>query len=82
MTSLAWSLMQQKATREYLRNTDTTSKKKLTMNSMEIMDYLLENLELPDDANTQYMADEIYYQLDYTPIYNQIETLAEVMKNN
>ncbi len=82
MTSLAWSLMQQKATREYLRNTDTTSKKKLTMNSMEIMDYLLDNLELPDDANTQYMADEIYYQLDYTPIYNQIETLAEVMKNN
>lgn len=82
MTSLAWSLMQQKATREYFRNTDTTSKKKLTMNSMEIMDYLLDNLELPDDANTQYMADEIYYQLDYTPIYNQIETLAEVMKNN
>ena len=82
MTSLAWSLMQQKATREYFRNTDTTSKKKLQMNSMEIMDYLLDNLELPDDANTQYMADEIYYQLDYTPIYNQIETLAEVMKNN
>lgn len=52
------------------------------MNSMEIMDYLLDNLELPDDANTQYIADEIYYQLDYTPIYKQIETLAEVMKNN
>ena len=82
MTSLAWSLMQQKATREYFRNTDTTSKKKLTMNSMEIMDYLLDNLELPDDANTQYIADEIYYQLDYTPIYKQIDTLAEVMKNN
>lgn len=82
MTSLAWSLMQQKATREYFRNTDITSKRKPTMNSMEIMDYLLDNLELPDDANTQYMADEIYYQLDYTPIYKQIDTLAEVMKNN
>ena len=82
MTSLAWSLMQQKATREYFRNTDITSKRKTIMNSMEIMDYLLDNLELPDDANTQYIADEIYYQLDYTPIYNQIDTLAEVMKNN
>ena len=82
MTSLAWSLMQQKATREYFRNTDITYKKRIQMNSMEIMDYLLDNLELPDDANTQYMADEIYYQLDYTPIYNQIDTLAEVMKNN
>lgn len=82
MTSLAWSLMQQKATREYFRNTDITYKKRIQMNSMEIMDYLLDNLELPDDANTQYIADEIYYQLDYTPIYNQIDTLAEVMKNN
>tara|TARA_Y100000401_G_scaffold55883_1_gene44197 strand:+ start:1542 stop:1790 length:249 start_codon:yes stop_codon:yes gene_type:complete len=82
MTSLAWSLMQQKVTREYFRNTDITYKRKLKMNSMEIMDYLLDNLELPDDANTQYIADEIYYQLDYTPIYNQIDTLAKVMKNN
>ena len=82
MTSLAWSLMQQKVTREYFRNTGITYKRKLKMNSMEIMDYLLDNLELPDDANTQYIADEIYYQLDYTPIYNQIDTLAKVMKNN
>ena len=82
MTSLAWLLMQQKATREYFCNTDITYKKKIQMNSMEIMDYLLDNLKLPDDANTQYIADEIYYQLDYTPIYNQIDTLAEVMKNN
>lgn len=52
------------------------------MNSMEIMDYLLDNLDLPDDENTQYIADEIYYRLDYTPLYVQIDTLAKVLKDN
>lgn len=82
MTSLAWSLMQQRATREYLRSTDITFKKNPLMNSMEIMDYLLDNLDLPDDENTQYIADEIYYRLDYTPLYNQIDSLAKVLKDN
>lgn len=46
------------------------------MNSMEIYDYLLDNLELPDDENTQAIADEIYFRLDYLPMYEQIEKLA------
>ena len=49
---------------------------------MEIYDYLIDNLDLPDDANTQYIADEIYYRLDYSPIYRQIDELAHVLKNN
>lgn len=59
---------------------DTESKTR--MNSMEIYDYLIDNLDLPDDANTQYIADEIYYRLDYSPIYRQIDELAHVLKNN
>ena len=54
----------------------------IPMNSMEIYDYLIDNLELPDDANTQYIADEIYYRLDYSPMYHQIDELAHVLKNN
>lgn len=52
------------------------------MNSMEIYDYLIDNLDLPDDTNTQYIADEIYYRLDYSPMYHQIDELAHVLKNN
>ena len=52
------------------------------MNSMEIYDYLVDTLELPDDANTQYIADEIYYRLDYSPMYLQIDELANVLNNN
>jgi len=47
------------------------------MNSMQIYDYLVDNLELPDDENTQAIADEIYFRLDYSPMYNQIESLAK-----
>ena len=49
------------------------------MNSMQIYDYLVDNLELPDDENTQAIADEIYFRLDYSPMYNQIESLAKEM---
>ncbi len=52
------------------------------MNSMEIYDYLIDSLNLPDNADTQYIADEIYYRLDYSPMYQQINELTNVLQNN
>ena len=52
------------------------------MNSMEIMDYLVDSLDMPYDDITQSIADEIYFRLDYSCMYHQIDNLVDELKNN
>ena len=42
---------------------------------MDIMDYLVEKLDMDHTVETQYIADKMYYRLDYACMYQQIKDL-------